>query len=213
MRGVRWCSTGTHRRTETKFSSGSNCARPRPRAELFKTVLLENCGWCPDSSAQTAYIVSQGVDRTLLRRGQNALANARFAEAESQYLQSLNHHFSAGSLVGTSASIPEKRGSGQSCSLWLMQSVDRVLKEHLAATPDPFEWSYLIRSALCRGDVALAEVRARTYSAMRHLDLDRMRWVIEYLREGTVALDTCRSIPTERAWMFFRLRLQGGCRI
>lgn len=132
----------------------------------------------PHSSERTRHIISGGVDRALLRQANAAIRAGRLADAEILARRCLNYHFMPEAVLRL-AQCALKAGRAAEGELWLSRSLAPVLGPYQALTPDPVEWAYFIRAALCRGDWRVAMNRARAYSGLRHAELDRMRAALD----------------------------------
>jgi hypothetical protein len=144
-----------------------------------------------ESNAHGRHILSGGVDRGLLHQAEAALRKGLLAEAEALFRRCLNYHFMPEAVLGL-ARCALKRGLPREAEQWLGQSLDLVLKRYEAPTPDPIEWAYLARAALCRGELPLADQIARAFPQLRHPELDRMRVVVGTPPEFLTAVETCR---------------------
>jgi hypothetical protein len=121
----------------------------------------------------TAPVISDGVDRVLMRQGDDELRQRRYERARELYLRCLNYH-----------PMPEPGLRLAICDLYqgrANHAIDRLVRSTemtqlgRAADPDPVEWAYLIRAMACAGRLADARLDARQYPAMRHPELDRTR--------------------------------------
>jgi hypothetical protein len=132
------------------------------------------------SGDRTRHVVSGGVDRALLKEAAAAMLGNRVGEAESLFLRCLNYHLMPEAILGM-ARVATKRGEPAQAEDWLAQSITHAAIHHGAPSPDPVEWAWFVRLALCRGDPDLAAERARAYSGGAHPELVRICRVIESL--------------------------------
>lgn len=138
----------------------------------------------PSSSrAWTRHVVSGGVDRALLERAASALLADRIGEAEGLFLRCLNYHLMPEAILGMTR-VATKRGDPLKAEGWLAQSIAHAAEQHGATSPDPVEWAYWVRLALCRGDLDLAAERFRNYAGGDHPELARIREVLRWLGRG-----------------------------
>jgi hypothetical protein len=132
------------------------------------------------SVAGNGHVVSNGVDRALLRRGDDELREGRYDQAEALYLRCLSYHFIPEPILGL-ARCHLYGGNATAAVEWLAEPIWESLKGHLAQDPDPVEWAYFIRALLCRGRVDDAVRRAGQFPALAHPELDRIRHALTVL--------------------------------
>lgn len=144
------------------------------------------------SRARMRHVVSGGVDRALLQEAASALAADRIGEAEGLFLRCLNFHLMPEAILGM-ARVATKRGDPPQAEGWLAQSIAHGFEHHGATSPDPVEWAYWVRLALCRGDLGLAAERIGDYAGGGHPDLARIREVVRWL--GAAADEASHGTP------------------
>ncbi|MFY1636621.1 glycosyltransferase family protein [Solwaraspora sp. WMMB335] len=157
---------------------GQRIRQPRPFAPLEIV----------DAAVAGSPVISGGLDRTLLARGDEALRQGRYDEAENLFRQCLNYHFMAEPVLRL-AICELRRGQAVAAIDWLNQTIEGTLLTHRAAEPDPVEWAYLVRALLCAGRLADATGRARQYPGLRHPELDRIRVAAGLLAGSPVGVD------------------------
>jgi Glycosyl transferases group 1 len=137
------------------------------------------------SAANNVHAISGGLDRALLRQGDDERRAARYDRAEELYLRCLDYHFMPEPILEL-ALCHLHRGNATAAIEWLAEPIWASLKGHLARDPDPVEWAYFIRALLCRGRVADAVRRAGQFPTLRHPELDRIRQILTLLghRDG-----------------------------
>jgi hypothetical protein len=124
------------------------------------------------------YVLSGGVDRELLRRGELAKRAGNYEEARELYRRCLNFH----------AMMPEPMLGLAECALFLgrpedaisltKKSVSESLEIRRSFEPDPVEWAFYIRSLMCGGSPREAVRRARQFPSLQHEELARIRWAV-----------------------------------
>jgi hypothetical protein len=132
-----------------------------------------------DSSSTygNVHVISNGLDRILLRQGDDALQRGRYDHAEALYRRCLNYHFMPEPVLGL-ALCNLYQGKATEAVEWLAEPIWASLKGHLAQDPDPVEWAYFVRARLCLGRVDDAVRRAAQFPELRHPELDRIRQVL-----------------------------------
>jgi hypothetical protein len=133
-----------------------------------------------DTSIENTPVISHGLDRVLLREGDEELLNGRYSAAEDRYLRCLNYHFMPEPALRL-AICHLYQGQPDRAMYWLTRTIDGTLLSHRAADPDPIEWAYMIRAVACAGRLADARLRAREYPHLRHPELDRTRLAVGVL--------------------------------
>jgi hypothetical protein len=135
----------------------------------------------PSSSGiRTRHVISGGVDRALLRQAVCAMQADRLGDAESLFLRCLNYHPMPEATLGM-AKVAMKSGDPALAENWLTKSIYHAIEAHGATSPDPVEWAYWVRAALCRGDAELAAERIRGYPELNHPEIAGMRQVLDLL--------------------------------
>ncbi|MFB2773256.1 glycosyltransferase [Pelatocladus sp. BLCC-F211] len=133
------------------------------------------------SGIQNSHIIGNGLDRILLRQGDEKLLAGKYDEAEALYLQCLKY----------SPVMPEPKLRLAICKLyqgdvtaaleWVTQPIQWNLVFGRALDPDPVDWAYFIISLLCQGKLNEAIKRSNQFPSLSHPELNRTRWVINVL--------------------------------
>lgn len=154
------------------------------------------------SEIKHSHIISNGLDRVLLRQGDEKLQVGRYDEAETLYLGCLNY----------SDCIPEPKlrlvicnlykGNAQAALDWIVQPLQWTLVHFKALDPDPVEWAYFIISLLCQGKLNEASRRANQFPSLCHPELDRTRWIINVLTNSS------HQIPPPNSNSKYRISIQ-----
>ena len=140
----------------------------------FAALVIEDA--LPERAAVTL-VTPPGIDRRLMADGDRLLAEGQLAAAADRFAQVLNFHFEPEAGLGLARSwIGLGRPDG--ARRILEHSTALVLRGHGAAQPDPVEWAWLVRTALCEDDLARAVELAVQNSGLRHPELDRVRAVV-----------------------------------
>jgi hypothetical protein len=137
---------------------------------------------------KNSHIIYSGLDRVLLRQGDEKLQAGEYDTAETLYLKCLSY----------SPILPEPKLRLAICNLykgkalaaldWIVQPLQWTLVNSKALDPDPVEWAYFIIALLCQGRLSDASKRARQFPSLRHLELERTRWLIHLLENPQQAI-------------------------
>ena len=130
-------------------------------------------------------IMSGGIDRLLLKQGDEKLWSGNYDEAEKLYRRSLNYHEMPEPILRL-AMCYLYRGNPIGAVDILSKQVQSVLEE--GSEPDAVEWAYFIVALLCRGQLRDAVARANQFSSLRHEELDRVRAAVRVLSNEMVAI-------------------------
>lgn len=133
------------------------------------------------SGIQNAHIVCDGLHLVLLRKGDEKLSERKFDEAEALYLKCLHYidWMREPKLKLTICNL--YKGNVDAAFRWIIEPVLNNSRVYKAFDPDPIEWAYFIISLLCRGRLNESIVRSRQFPSLQHPELDRVRFVIDYL--------------------------------
>ncbi|WP_374976584.1 glycosyltransferase [Microbacterium trichothecenolyticum] len=141
---------------------------------LFAPLTVEITG---DRRSPVSPVSPAGLDRRLVDEGRRLLERGDPAGASDRFAQVLNLHFEPeAALLLSRCWLAE--GRPDLARRMLEYSTDAVVRVHGAPRPDPVEWAWLIRAALCESDPTRARDLAEEYPLLRHPELDRMRWVV-----------------------------------
>jgi hypothetical protein len=176
-----------------RLSADEKITQPGPFAELEVVRRPE---------ASNGYVISGGVDRDLLRRGEVAQRAGRYALAENLYRRCLSYHLMREPILRlTECALATGRPAD---ALKLVQRPIAQSREiGQAAEPDPVEWAYYSRALLCAGDVGAAARSAFEFPALHHEELNRMRSALGQLspsasRTALVQADSRASVHSCR---------------
>jgi hypothetical protein len=134
------------------------------------------------SGIKNAHLVANGLHFRFLRQGDARLWAGEYQEAEELYLRCLNHiHWwpEAKFRVGLCKLY---QGDAKAGLWWMGRLNQETLAEYKAVDPDPVEWAYFIISVVCLGKLDDAIIRASQFPSLRHPELDRIRWVLNLLK-------------------------------
>jgi hypothetical protein len=134
---------------------------------------------------QNSTIVLNGLDRILLHQGDEKLWSSKYDEAEVLYLKCLNYAQPMPEPKLRLALCNLYKGNASVAYSWIFQPIQWTLQFFQATEPDPVEWAYLIISLLCQGRLKDAILRAEQFPLLHHIELDRVRWVINTLQNRT----------------------------
>lgn len=134
------------------------------------------------------HLVCHGLDLELLRKGDEKLASGKYDDAEALYLSCLNyiHWMSEPKLKLAICSL--YKGNAQKAGVYCSETLKNILRDYRAVDPDPVEWAYYIISLLCQGKLNRAIIRANQFPLLHHLELERIRWVINYIQGKEVTI-------------------------
>lgn len=153
----------------------------QPGTFLPLTIVDENSG------IKNVHAESNGVDRLLLKQGDERLRPGKYAEAEQLYRQCLNYQ---------QPDIPEARFRLILCLLHqgeakaALASLREQFPSHRLVNekdiePDPTEWAWFIIALLCRGKHREATLRAEQFPSLHNEELGRARQVLQTLHGET----------------------------
>jgi hypothetical protein len=154
-----------------RLSAGEQIIQPGPFAALEVVRRQE---------ASNGYVISGGVDRDLLRRGEQAQQAGRYALAESLYRRCLSYHLMREPTLRL-AECALATGRPADALKLVRRSIAQSLEIGQAAEPDPVEWACYSRALLCSGDVRAAARSAFEFPALHHEELNRMRSALAQL--------------------------------
>jgi hypothetical protein len=129
-------------------------------------------------------IVSNGLHLKLLRKGDENLWEGKYEEAEDQYLECLKYISWMSEPKFKLAICNLYKGNAITSVHWIVQPIQNQIGIYKGKEPDPIEWAYLIISLLCQGKLNEATIRANQFPMLMHTELERIRWVINYLQHG-----------------------------
>jgi hypothetical protein len=122
-----------------------------------------------------AYVISGGVDRELLRRGEAEQGAGNYEGAQHLYRRCLNYHFMMREPILKLAGCALAMGRPADALESIRKLISQSLEVHLSYEPDPVEWAYFIRALLCNGELREAVRYAFEFPALRHEELARIR--------------------------------------
>ncbi|MET0886392.1 MAG: hypothetical protein ABWX92_08070, partial [Mycetocola sp.] len=113
--------------------------------------------------------------------------------AAERFAEVLNYHFEPEAALGLARSWI-RLGRPNWARPMLEYSTGVVLKPHGASHPDPVEWAWIARVALCESNLPLARALAEEFPQLRHPELDRIRAVLGVAVDGPVPQGRHRSV-------------------
>lgn len=134
-----------------------------------------------DSGLHNGYVCGRGLHLRLLAEGDRRMERGDYDDAEAAYRQCLTYMNALPEARLKLAICLLYRGNPAGASQILYNLLEYTLAEYRAPQPDPVEWAYHIIALMCRGELSLAGERARQFQALRHLELDRTRYVLSLL--------------------------------
>lgn len=158
----------------TKLQPGQRIVQTNPFDPLI--VVEESSG------IKNVHLIANGLHLKLLRQGDARLWAGEYQKAEQLYLRCLNHICwmpEANFRLGLCKLYQGDAKAGLRGMGWLNQY---TLGEYKAIDPDPVEWAYFIISAVCLGKLDDASMHASRFPSLRHPELDRIRWVLNLLK-------------------------------
>jgi hypothetical protein len=124
-----------------------------------------------------------GLDMLLMASGDAASSAGRLSEARSTYLRALNYHYEPEAALGLARTCL-RSGDAREGDDWVWSSIMRTVSWHRAAEPDPVEWSVHVLALLCQGRVREALDASRMFDRLDHLQLARIRRVLDRLTDS-----------------------------
>ena len=136
------------------------------------------------SGSKNFHIICNGLNISLIDQGDKKLWAGKYEEAEIFYNKCINYidWFPEPKLKLALCHL--YRGDAKTALYWVTQPIQYSLEIYEASDPDPVEWAYCIISLLCLGKFDEAVKHAHEFSSLRHPELDRTRWVIDFLKAG-----------------------------
>ncbi|MDB5112549.1 MAG: hypothetical protein JWR67_3663 [Mucilaginibacter sp.] len=134
------------------------------------------------SGIKSTHIICNGLNLVLMRQGDEKLWAGKYDEAEALYLKCLNyiHWMCEPKLKLAICSL--YKGNADKALNWIIGPIHNTLGAYGALDPDPVEWAYFIISLFCKGNLNAATIRASQFPSLCHPELDRTRWVINYVQ-------------------------------
>ncbi|MDB5062977.1 MAG: hypothetical protein JWP67_2820, partial [Mucilaginibacter sp.] len=136
------------------------------------------------SCIKNAPIICNGLNLTLLHKGDEKLWAGKYDEAEALYLECLNYIPWMNEPKLKLAICNLYNGNAENALKWILTPIQNNLSIYKALEPEPVEWAYLIISLVCKGALTQAIIRAGQFPSLHHPELDRTRWVINYLQNN-----------------------------
>jgi hypothetical protein len=124
---------------------------------------------------------SNGLHLALLQEGDEALWMGRFEQARKSYQRCLNYMCRLPEAKFRLALCSLYQGDPENARVWIWEPIQYTLAEYNAVDPDPTEWAYYIISLLAEGKLRTARRRSAEFPWLRHAELDRVRWVVNFL--------------------------------
>lgn len=137
------------------------------------------------SGIKNSHIINHGLDRILLRQGDEKLWAGEYDEAESLYLRCVNYqaHIPEPKLRLTLCNL--YKGNADTAIYWILQPIKETIENSKAVEPDPVEWAYFIVSLMCQGKLNEAIKRSNQFPFLCHPELERARLIINILQNKT----------------------------
>jgi len=134
--------------------------------------------------AGNSHITCDGLHLRLLREGDKELRAGNYREAERLYLRCASHISYMPEPKVRLALCNLYKGNPKKALSYILEPIQFTLAEYKAIDPDPVEWAYFIVSLLCLGKIDDAVMRASEFAWLHHPELDRVRWVTDFLRKN-----------------------------
>jgi hypothetical protein len=134
------------------------------------------------SGIKNTHITCDGLNLVLMHQADEQLLAGKYDEAEALYLKCLSYiHWMCEPKLKLVICNLYKGNAGEALH-WVTGPLHNTLGSYGAMDSDPVEWAYFIISLLCQGNLNMAIIRANQFPALHHPELDRVRWVINYLQ-------------------------------
>ena len=148
------------------------------------------------TEAMSAVRPPSGSLLEILGHGDAKLANCKYSAAETIYLRCVNHYRFMPEPQMRLALCNLYLGNAKAALGWITKPIQFTLAEYKAIDPDPVEWSYFIITLLCLGRTEEAVERAAQFPYLHHGELDRVRSLIAFIRNGA-GLEVSDRIPAD----------------
>ena len=154
----------------------------RPGQKIVQTNPFGRLAVMDGPPGRTNYLACNGAHLALLRQGDAALWAGNYPRAGALYRRASNYIPWMPEPTFRLALLNLYRGDAKAAYAHIAELIRYITVEYKAADPDPVEWAYLIVSLLCLGKLNEASQRASQFPALRHSELDHVRWAVEALK-------------------------------
>lgn len=129
----------------------------------------------------SSHIRCNGLSSILIRQGDKELESHQYDKAEALYLKCLYHVGIMHEPKLRLAICSLYKGDAEKSLEWIVPLLKCILEIYKALDPDPVEWAYFIVSLLCLGKLDEAKKRCDEFPNLSHIELDRVRWIVNIL--------------------------------
>ncbi len=158
----------------------------KPHQTVIQTSPFEPLTVVEKSSGLTnSHIRCNGLSLMLIHQGDKELESHRYDKAEVSYLKCLYHVGIMHEPKLRLAICSLYKGDAEKSLEWIIPLIKCILEIYKALDPDPVEWAYFIVSLLCLGELEEAKKRCDEFPSLSHIELDRVRWVVNLLTNAT----------------------------
>lgn len=161
-----------------KITANQKIVQPNPFGPLELVDITETL--VPE------YIRGNGINQKLLSQADAKLNEGSFSQAEVIYAKCLELIYWMPEPKLKIAICNLLKGDPYRAHDYLIEPIENNLGKYGASRPDPVEWAYLIICLLCKGDLLTAAVRARQFPLLNHPELNRARWLLNFIQGGQV---------------------------
>jgi hypothetical protein len=169
-----------------QLEKNQRIVQPNP----FEQLTITSTG----ANSEAIKITHDGLVLSLLTQGDEKLLKGDYKGAEALFLQCLKYINWMPEPKFRLALCSLYQGNSKAALDWITQPIKYTLETYKALDPDPVEWAYYIVALLCQGSLEEAKVLAEQFPSLHHLELDRVRLIVNILsRNGENALNT-RSV-------------------
>lgn len=140
------------------------------------------------TEVQNSSITIYGLDRILLRQGDQKLREGQYDEAEVSYLSCLDYYPYIPEPKLRLAICNLYKGNSKEALHWIVQPIRFSLFSCKGVDPDPVEWAYFIIALICQGRLNQAVILANQFPHLRHPELDRTRWLVNVITHSGYAI-------------------------
>lgn len=174
----------------------------RSKLKCGEAIIQEN-PFAPMSvssvASRPAPYFANGLLANLLERGDRELFGGHPGKAEVSYAACTNYYDLMPEPRLKLALCKLRQGQVDKALIIINKPIEFTIARYGAFDPDPVEWAYLIATLLCQGKMRAAVKRSRQFSELHHLELDRMRSVVNFLAsDGRAMLDEPVPAAEER---------------
>ena len=149
------------------------------------------------SGLKNTPICCDGLHLAYLKKGDQKLSAGKYDEAKEAYLLCLNYVSSMCEPKLKLTICNLLQGDVKAALFWILQPIQYNLGIYGSSDSEPVEWAYYIIVLLCQGRLKEATIRASQFQSLNHIELYRIRCVVNYLynKESIIMSDDILQKP------------------